>query len=77
MKVNELVGKLAIRTAPTERGDHSYMETPILIEKVTDNHIFYQHLEFIAGGHISVNKTPKVTGKGQAYFINKFLEEVS
>ena len=23
-------------------------------------------------GHISVNKTPKVTGKGQVYFINKF-----
>lgn len=26
-------------------------------------------------GHISVNKTPKVTGKGQQYFINKFLRE--
>lgn len=26
-------------------------------------------------GHISINKTPKVTGKGQVYFINKFLEE--
>lgn len=25
-------------------------------------------------GHISVNKTPKVTGKGQQYFINKFLD---
>lgn len=25
-------------------------------------------------GHISVNKTPKVTGKGQIYFINKFAE---
>lgn len=24
-------------------------------------------------GHISINKTPKVTGKGQVYFINKFL----
>ena len=24
-------------------------------------------------GHTSVNKTPKVTGKGQIYFINKFL----
>jgi len=24
-------------------------------------------------GHISVNKTPKVTGKGQIYFVNKFL----
>lgn len=24
-------------------------------------------------GHTSINKTPKVTGKGQVYFINKFL----
>lgn len=26
-------------------------------------------------GHVTVNKTPKVTGKGQQYFINKFLSE--
>jgi anti-repressor protein len=26
-------------------------------------------------GHISISKTPKVTGKGQLYFINKFKEE--
>lgn len=26
-----------------------------------------------ADGHTTVNKTPKVTGKGQIYFINKFL----
>lgn len=26
-------------------------------------------------GHITVNKTPKVTGKGQVYFINKFKAE--
>lgn len=26
-------------------------------------------------GHVSVNKTPKVTGKGQQYFINKFLNK--
>jgi anti-repressor protein len=25
-------------------------------------------------GHISINKTPKVTGKGQIYFVNKFKE---
>ena len=25
-------------------------------------------------GHVTVNKTPKVTGKGQIYFINKFLK---
>ncbi|MET3697415.1 anti-repressor protein [Bacillus oleivorans] len=28
-------------------------------------------------GHISVNKTPKVTGKGQMYFINKFLNKAN
>lgn len=27
-------------------------------------------------GHILISKTPKVTGKGQVYFINKFLREV-
>lgn len=26
-------------------------------------------------GHISITKTPKVTGKGQQYFINKFLQK--
>ena len=31
-----------------------------------------------ADGHTSISKTPKVTGKGQQYFINKFLDnEVS
>lgn len=25
-------------------------------------------------GHISISKTPKVTGKGQIYFVNKFME---
>ena len=28
-----------------------------------------------ADGHTSISKTPKVTGKGQQYFINKFLEK--
>lgn len=28
-----------------------------------------------ADGHISVNKTTKVTGKGQVYFISKFLKK--
>lgn len=26
-----------------------------------------------ADGHVTVNKTPKVTGRGQIYFVNKFL----
>ena len=25
-------------------------------------------------GHITINKTPKVTGKGQVYFVNLFLK---
>ena len=25
-------------------------------------------------GHVSVSKTPKVTGSGQVYFVNKFLK---
>lgn len=24
-------------------------------------------------GHVSISKTPKITGAGQMYFINKFL----
>lgn len=28
-------------------------------------------------GHISINKTAKVSGKGQVYFVNKFLREAS
>lgn len=28
-------------------------------------------------GHISISKTPKVTGKGQVYFINKFIENAA
>lgn len=28
-----------------------------------------------ADGHITINKTPKVTGKGQQYFINKFINK--
>ncbi|VDG25853.1 phage antirepressor [Lactiplantibacillus mudanjiangensis] len=26
-------------------------------------------------GHVTVNKTPKVTGKGQQYFVNKYLQD--
>ncbi len=28
-------------------------------------------------GHITISKTPKVTGKGQVYFINKFLDNIN
>lgn len=30
-----------------------------------------------ADGHVTVSKTPKVTGKGQQYFINRFLGEAA
>ena len=30
-----------------------------------------------ADGDVKVHKTPKVTGKGQQYFINKFLKEIA
>lgn len=36
------------------------------IKETTINH---------ADGHISINKTPKITGIGQLYFINKFLNK--
>lgn len=29
-----------------------------------------------ADGHVSISRTPKVTGKGQIYFINKFLKPI-
>lgn len=30
-----------------------------------------------ADGHVSVSKTPKVTGKGQQYFVNLFLQDLT
>jgi len=27
-------------------------------------------------GHVTVSKTPKITGKGQTYFVNKFLDQL-
>lgn len=27
-----------------------------------------------SAGNVTINKTPKVTGKGQVYFINRFLD---
>lgn len=43
MKANELIGKRAVRTAPTKKhGDYSFTDSPIRILKVTDNHILYK-----------------------------------
>ena len=44
MKAIELIGRNAIRTAPTEViGDRSYTNSPILILNATDSHIVYKH----------------------------------
>ena len=49
------------RNMPTQRA----MEMGLFeIKETTISH---------SDGHISINKTPKVTGKGQVYFINQFL----
>lgn len=51
------------RNMPTQRA----MEMGLFeIKETTISH---------SDGHISINKTPKVTGKGQVYFINIFLRE--
>lgn len=51
------------RNMPTQRA----MEMGLFeIKETTISH---------SDGHISINKTPKVTGKGQVYFINIFLKE--
>ncbi|MBQ8298132.1 MAG: phage antirepressor KilAC domain-containing protein [Ruminococcus sp.] len=50
------------RNMPTQRA----MEMGLFeIKETTISH---------ADGHTTINKTPKVTGKGQQYFINKFLK---
>jgi hypothetical protein len=49
MKVKELVGKQAIRTAPVSYGngnnDYSYTHEPLFILKVTNSHIVYTQKE--------------------------------
>ncbi len=40
-----------------------------ILEFTENTHVHYS-------GRITVTKTPKVTGKGQIYFVNKFLQEV-
>lgn len=45
-------------------------------QKAIDQGLFYIKESTIvhSDGHVTVNKTPKVTGKGQQYFINLFLK---
>ncbi|WP_439144449.1 phage antirepressor KilAC domain-containing protein [Staphylococcus aureus] len=39
------------------------------------NLIKSKYTEVVNYGYTSISKTPKVTGKGQQYFVNKFLGE--
>ena len=41
MRANNLIGKLAIRTAPAS-GDYSYTDTPIQIVNATASHVAYR-----------------------------------
>ena len=42
MNAKELIGKRAIRTASTVKGDMSYTSEPVLILNATDRHIIYK-----------------------------------
>lgn len=39
MNAKELIGKEAIRTAPTNLPDYSYCSEPVLIVNATENHV--------------------------------------
>ena len=58
MKASELVGKLAIRTERTKRGDGSFTDEALNILKVTEHHILYNHVgtreEFMFGDEIMI-----------------------
>lgn len=55
-------GKRTDRNMPTQKS----MELGLFkVKETVINH---------SDGHTSISKTPKVTGKGQTYFINKFLQ---
>jgi phage antirepressor YoqD-like protein len=51
--------------APTQKSMQLQLFT---VKETTINH---------SDGHITINKTTKVTGKGQQYFINKFLNKTA
>lgn len=62
MQYRELKNSLDCWNSPTQRA----MEAGLFEIKETA----FSHSD----GHVTVTKTTKVTGKGQQYFINKFLE---
>ena len=63
MRENEYLGKSGCnRNVPTQRA----MDMGLFrIKETAVTH---------SDGHVTVTRTPKVTGKGQTYFINKFIE---
>lgn len=63
MKANELIGKKAIRTGPTCYGDYSYTTEPLLIVKVTENHILTKYPE--------ENMFSKITKDDRPHILNK------
>lgn len=40
MKIENLIGKTAIRTAPNKKGDRSYMTDPRMITDADETHIY-------------------------------------
>jgi transcriptional pleiotropic regulator of transition state genes len=61
MKATELVGKLAIRTAPVvSNNDYSFMNSPLKIIKVTDFHIVYEYPEENSMSKIFADKNPYI-----------------
>lgn len=57
-----------------KRGGHKNMPSQKAMElglfEIKENNVVH------SDGHITVNITPKITGKGQQYFVTKFLGEV-
>lgn len=56
----ELIGKKAIRTAPTCKGDHSYMNEPLFIAKATESHVVYTHPKENSFSRIISSSTPYI-----------------
>lgn len=56
-----------------KRGGHKNMPTQKAMElglfEVKETSVTH------SDGHVTISMTPKVTGKGQQYFVNKFLGE--
>jgi hypothetical protein len=54
MEIKELIGKYAIRTCPTYRGDHSYMDSPLKITYADEYNIVAQNMDPFFNGSLTV-----------------------